>query len=121
MQATHAPSWYTKTIICINVPAAFDWKIMPINSSYDSALVRRWKVATQDCEIEHIMPKDKVNNIPNPKPVNEQANGKDKIPAPIAVFAKLEIALAKGKKLHDKRETLKAKDTKREMDRAKKF
>lgn len=36
-------------------------------------------------------------------------------------FAKLEIALAKGKKLHDKRETLKAKDTKREMDRAKKF
>ncbi|MBQ21281.1 MAG: SsrA-binding protein [Flavobacteriales bacterium] len=36
-------------------------------------------------------------------------------------FAKLEIALAKGKKLHDKRETLKAKDTKRELDRAKKF
>ncbi|MBL1231664.1 MAG: SsrA-binding protein SmpB [Flavobacteriales bacterium] len=36
-------------------------------------------------------------------------------------FAKLEIALAKGKKLHDKRETLKAKDTKREIDRAKKF
>lgn len=36
-------------------------------------------------------------------------------------FAKLEIALAKGKKLHDKRETLKAKDTKREMERAKKF
>jgi len=36
-------------------------------------------------------------------------------------FAKLDIALAKGKKLHDKREDLKAKDTKREMDRAKKF
>lgn len=36
-------------------------------------------------------------------------------------FAKLDIALAKGKKLHDKRETLKEKDTKREMDRAKKF
>lgn len=36
-------------------------------------------------------------------------------------FAKLDIALAKGKKLHDKRESLKEKDTKREMDRAKKF
>ena len=34
-------------------------------------------------------------------------------------FAKLEIALAKGKKLYDKRETLKEKDTKREMDRGK--
>jgi SsrA-binding protein len=36
-------------------------------------------------------------------------------------FAKLEIALAKGKKLYDKREDLKAKDQKREMDRAKEF
>lgn len=35
-------------------------------------------------------------------------------------FAKLEIGLAKGKKQHDKRETIKEKDTKREMDRAKK-
>jgi SsrA-binding protein len=33
-------------------------------------------------------------------------------------FAKLEIALAKGKKLYDKRDDLKAKDQKREMDRA---
>jgi SsrA-binding protein len=32
-------------------------------------------------------------------------------------FAKLEIALAKGKKLYDKRETLKQKDTKRDMER----
>ena len=32
-------------------------------------------------------------------------------------FAKLEIALAKGKKLYDKREDLKAKDQKRELDR----
>ena len=31
---------------------------------------------------------------------------------------KIEIALAKGKKLHDKRETLKARDAKREMARA---
>ena len=32
-------------------------------------------------------------------------------------WAKLEIALAKGKKLHDKRETLKKKEAKREIDR----
>lgn len=33
-------------------------------------------------------------------------------------WAKLEIALAQGKKLHDKRHDLKEKDDKREMDRA---
>jgi len=33
-------------------------------------------------------------------------------------FAKLNIALAKGKKLHDKRESIKENDTKREIDRA---
>lgn len=32
-------------------------------------------------------------------------------------FAKLEIALAKGKKLFDKRDSLKAKDVQRDMDR----
>lgn len=32
-------------------------------------------------------------------------------------FAKLQIALAKGKKLHDKRESIKERDVKREMDR----
>ena len=32
-------------------------------------------------------------------------------------FAKLNISLAKGKKIHDKRESLKDKDTKREIDR----
>ncbi len=37
-------------------------------------------------------------------------------------LAKLEIGLAKGKKMHDKRETLKSKDAKREIDRVmKKF
>lgn len=36
-------------------------------------------------------------------------------------FAKLEIALAKGKKLHDKREDLAKKDQKREMERLKKW
>lgn len=35
-------------------------------------------------------------------------------------YAKLEIALAKGKKLYDKRETIKQKDTKRQMDRMQK-
>lgn len=34
-------------------------------------------------------------------------------------FAKLEIGLCKGKKLHDKRETLKKKDMQREMERFK--
>ena len=33
-------------------------------------------------------------------------------------FAKLEIALGRGKKLHDKRDSLKEKDTKREIERA---
>lgn len=35
-------------------------------------------------------------------------------------LAKLEIAVARGKKLHDKREDLKKRDDKREMDRIKK-
>jgi SsrA-binding protein len=33
-------------------------------------------------------------------------------------YAKLNIALAKGKKLHDKRDSIKDKDVKRELDRA---
>ena len=46
---------------------------------------------------------------------------------PILVFidehgrAKMDIALAKGKKLYDKRQTLKEKEDRREMDRAKKI
>ncbi|MCL4160193.1 UNVERIFIED_CONTAM: hypothetical protein GTU68_010914 [Idotea baltica] len=32
-------------------------------------------------------------------------------------FAKLDIALAKGKKLHDKRDSIKDRDTQRELDR----
>ena len=35
-------------------------------------------------------------------------------------FAKLDIALAKGKKVHDKRETIKDRDNKRNLDRIKK-
>lgn len=34
-------------------------------------------------------------------------------------FAKMEIALVKGKKLHDKRETIKDRDNKRNLDRVK--
>ena len=34
-------------------------------------------------------------------------------------YAKLEIALAKGKKLHDKRTSIKEKDVKRELSRIK--
>jgi len=36
-------------------------------------------------------------------------------------LCKLEIALCKGKKTYDKRETLKQKDAKRDIDRAMKF
>ena len=36
-------------------------------------------------------------------------------------WAKLEIAIAKGKKLHDKRDSLKEKDTQRDIDRAKRL
>lgn len=35
--------------------------------------------------------------------------------------AKLEIGVGKGKKLHDKRDTLKEKEAKREMDRVRKY
>lgn len=38
-----------------------------------------------------------------------------------AGLAKVDIALARGKKTHDKREDLKSKDAKREMDRLRKF
>ncbi|WP_100614809.1 SsrA-binding protein SmpB [Confluentibacter citreus] len=36
-------------------------------------------------------------------------------------FAKVDIALAKGKKLYDKRETIKDRDNKRDLDRVKKI
>ncbi len=36
-------------------------------------------------------------------------------------LVKVEIALAQGKKIHDKRQSIKEKDIKRDMDRAKKF
>ncbi|MBQ1732665.1 MAG: SsrA-binding protein, partial [Bacteroidales bacterium] len=46
---------------------------------------------------------------------------------PISLFlneagiAKMEIALARGKKLHDKREDIKDRDNKRDLDRTKKM
>ncbi|MDA3866129.1 MAG: SsrA-binding protein SmpB [Salinivirgaceae bacterium] len=36
-------------------------------------------------------------------------------------WAKMKIALARGKKIHDKRQSIKEKDMKREMDRIRKF
>lgn len=38
-----------------------------------------------------------------------------------AGLAKMEIGLARGKKMHDKRQTLKEKDDRREMDKVRKF
>jgi SsrA-binding protein len=34
-------------------------------------------------------------------------------------FAKMEIALGRGKKIHDKRDSIKERDAKRELDRMK--
>lgn len=51
-----------------------------------------------------------------------QTKGNTLIPLKIFIsdsgYAKIEIACATGKKLHDKRQTLKEKDDKRDMDRA---
>ena len=55
--------------------------------------------------------------------INKKLKNKGLTIVPIKLFissngwAKLKIALAKGKKIHDKREDLKKKDANREMDR----
>lgn len=63
----------------------------------------------------------------NKKEINKiekflQVKGNTLIPLKLFInekgWAKLEIALAQGKKLHDKRHDMKEKDDKREMDRA---
>lgn len=63
----------------------------------------------------------------NKKEINKlrkgmQDKGNTMIPTRLFIndrgLAKLEIALAKGKKLHDKRENIKEKDVKRELERA---
>ena len=57
------------------------------------------------------------------KKLHEKVKERGHTIVPIRLFindrgiAKLEIALAKGKKLHDKREAIKEKDLKREMER----
>ena len=53
-----------------------------------------------------------------------QEQGKTIIPTELYFSkgkAKLEIAVGKGKKIHDKRESIKNRDAKREMDRARKI
>jgi len=55
--------------------------------------------------------------------IERKINSKGLALVPVKLFinkkglAKLELALAKGKKIHDKREDIKMKDAKREMDR----
>jgi tmRNA-binding protein len=39
------------------------------------------------------------------------------VSCPESGYAKLEIALAKGKKVHDKRESIKERDVQRDLDR----
>lgn len=58
--------------------------------------------------------------------LNKQVKNSGLTIVPLRLFlnekglAKLSIALAKGKKIHDKRETMKDRDNKRELDRVKK-
>ena len=84
----------------------------------------------------------KLGNIHNPEPTRERKlllksrelkkmhkNVKEKgltvIPLRLFIssrgWAKLDIALAKGKKVHDKRESIKERDSKRELQRAMKY
>lgn len=71
------------------------------------------KLLLQKKELEKLMRKTKESGltiVPLRLFINERG------------YAKLEIGLAKGKKMHDKRETLRSKDAKREIDRVmKKF
>jgi SsrA-binding protein len=60
------------------------------------------------------------------KKLNKDSDNKGLTIVPLRLFtnekglAKLEIALCRGKKNYDKRETLKEQDTKRDLDRIKK-
>ncbi len=81
-------------------------------TSYNHEPKRDRKLLLQKKELNKLVNKLKeqgVTLIPTMLFVNEKG------------LAKLEIALAKGKKAFDKRETLKQKDSKREMDRAKNY
>ena len=68
----------------------------------------------------------KVLNKREIKKLQKDVQAKGLTIVPLVLFindnglAKLEIALAKGKKLYDKRETIKDRDNKRDLDRIKK-
>lgn len=70
---------------------------------------RSRKLLLHKKELEKLFKKKKDNGL-TIIPTKLFINGKG--------IAKLNIALAKGKKVHDKRETIKDKDAKRQMDRA---
>jgi len=81
---------------------------------------------TQAAHFNHDLTRERKLLL-NKKEINKlrkgmQDKGNTMIPTKLFIndrgLAKLEIALAKGKKLHDKRENIKEKDVKRELERA---
>jgi len=82
-----------------------EWKFAPVDSH---APLRDRKLLLKKTELKKLLTKTKEKGFTI---------------VPVKVFfsekglAKIEIALAKGKKLYDKRDDLKSKDAKREIDR----
>lgn len=79
----------------------------PINTpkSYEPERLRKLLLSKKELlEIERSVEKDKLTAVPL-----KLYSSNSKI--------KLEVAIARGKKKHDKRESLKARDTKRDIDR----
>lgn len=81
---------------------------------------------TQGTHYNHELTRERkllMNKRELKKLVNKQDKGLTIIPIRLFIndrgIAKLEIALAKGKKLHDKRDDIKEKDVKRELERLK--
>ena len=70
--------------------------------------IRERKLLLKKSELKKILKKNQVKGL-SIVPLRLFVNDKG--------LAKLEIALAKGKKVHDKRETIKEKDMKRDTDR----
>ncbi|MBW3466248.1 SsrA-binding protein SmpB [Arthrospiribacter ruber] len=79
-------------------------------SSYNHEAVRERKLLLSKKELEKLEGKFEEKGL-SIIPVRIFINDKG--------LAKLEIALARGKKLHDKRQSIKDKDTKRELSRMK--
>ena len=83
-----------------------------LQGSYNNHLERR--------ERKLLLNKKEIRNLQN----DTKAPGFTIVPVRLyineKVLAKLDIALARGKKEYDKRQTLKEKEDRREMDRAKK-